>query len=165
MVSVVRRPGSGVVPAAIGGRGGRGGVLRGWGMCTEAERTPAFWPWSAALRGLLADVAPGAAAELTRTDTAELARLLPELADEKPTAVDPDGPADTDAARLQLFDAVARFLERLARLRPAFVVLDDLQWADESSLQLLEFVTRPLRPVPLVIVGAYRHDELAGGAV
>jgi tetratricopeptide (TPR) repeat protein len=142
----------------------RSGMLVGWGTCAEAERTPAFWPWSAALRGLLADVAPGAAAELTRTDTAELARLLPELADEKPTAVDPDGPADTDAARLQLFDAVARFLERLARLRPAFVVLDDLQWADESSLQLLEFVTRPLRPVPLVIVGAYRHDELAGGA-
>jgi hypothetical protein len=40
-------------------------------------------------------------------------------------------------------------------------VLDDLQWADASTLDLLRFVVRPYRPVPLVIVGAYRPDELA----
>ena len=79
-------------------------------------------------------------------------------------AVDPDSPTDAAAARLRLFDAVARFLERLARRRPTLVVLDDLQWADESSLQLLEFITQPVRPVPLMIVGAYRHDELGTDA-
>jgi predicted ATPase len=147
----------------IGVAAARSGLLVGWGTCAEAERTPAFWPWSMALRGLLAAVGPADAAELTRVETVELARLLPELADEG-AAADPGGPADVDAARLRLFDAVARFLERLARHRPAIIVLDDLQWADESSLQLLEFVTQPLRPAPLVIVGAYRHDELADDA-
>ena len=131
----------------------------GWGTCAEAERTPAFWPWSVALRALLTGVDPGGVAKLTGTDTAELARLLPQL--DPCAAVEPGDPADAEAARLRLFDAVASFLERLARHRPALVVLDDLQWADESSLQLLEFVTQPVRPIPLVIVGAYRHDELA----
>jgi len=144
----------------------RSGLLVGWGTCAEAGRTPAFWPWSMALRGLLTAVGAVEANELTRTDTAELARLLPELGGGPAERIDAgsgDGLDDTDAARLRLFDAVARLLERLARRHPTLVVLDDLQWADESSLQLLEFVTQPHRPVPLMIVGAYRHDELGTG--
>ena len=39
------------------------------------------------------------------------------------------------------------------------VVLDDLQWADDSTLELLRFLVRRPRPVPLVLVGAYRPDE------
>jgi hypothetical protein len=141
----------------------RSGLSLGWGTCAEAERTPAFWPWSVALRALLSTVHPDEVAELAGTDAAELARLLPQLADAL-AEVDPADPADAATARLRLFDAVARFLERLARRRPALVVLDDLQWADESSLQLLEFVSQPVRPVPLMIVGAYRHDELDADA-
>ena len=143
----------------VGVAAARSGLAVGWGTGAEAERTPAFWPWTAALRALLSTVDPAEVAELTGTDAAELARLLPQLADGT-GASDPDSPTDAGAARLRLFDAVARFLERLARRRPTMVVLDDLQWADESSLQLLEFITQPVRPVPLVIVGAYRHDEL-----
>ncbi|MGH3993847.1 MAG: ATP-binding protein, partial [Pseudonocardiaceae bacterium] len=151
----------------IGEATARSGLLVGWGSCVEAERTPAFWPWTAALRGLLTALGPTDADALARADTAELARLLPELAAAGSEAADAgpvDGPPDTDVARLRLFDAVARFLERLARHAPMLVVLDDLQWADESSLQLLRFVAQPYRPVPLVIVGAYRHDELGADA-
>ena len=141
----------------------RSEVLLGWGSCAEAGRTPAFWPWSVALRGLLAALHASDVTELTGTEAAELARLVPELA-VKSAAPDLElgcAGIDSDAARLRLFDAVARFLERLACRRRTLVVLDDLQWADESSLQLLEFVTRPHRPVPLLIIGLYRHDELA----
>lgn len=140
----------------------RTGWSVGWGTCADAERTPAFWPWSAALRGLLAAVGPADAAAVTRTDTAELARLLPALGG--PPVSSEDHPADPEAARLRLFEAVGGLLERLARARPTVVVLDDLQWADESSLQLLEFVTQVPRPVPLVVVGAYRHEETGAPA-
>ena len=144
----------------IGVAAARSGLAVGWGTCAEAERTPAFWPWSVALRALLTAADPTDVAELTGSDAAELARLLPQLPD-APAAVDPACPGDAELARLRLFDAVARFLERFARHRPMLVVLDDLQWADASSLQLLEFVAQPVRSVPLVIVGAYRQDELA----
>jgi AAA ATPase domain len=151
----------------IGEATARSGLLVGWGACAEAERMPAFWPWTLALRGLLSALDPTDAEALTRIDTAELARLLPELAAAGSEVADAgvvNGPSDADAARLRLFDAVARLLERLARQAPTLVVLDDLHWADESSLQLLRFVAAPYRPVPLVIVGAYRHDELGAGA-
>ena len=155
----------------------RSGWAVGWGTCADAERAPAFWAWSTALRGLLDATGP-----VVTEDGAELARLLPELSGQAageappepgagaadPVALPEPGtvpvaadPVDTEAARLRLFDAVARFLERLACRAPAFVVLDDLQWADASTLDLLRFVARPYRPVPLVIVGAYRPDELA----
>ncbi|MDD7942941.1 AAA family ATPase [Actinomycetospora lutea] len=142
----------------VGEAATRSGWSVGWGTCADADQAPAFWPWTTALRSLRAtgpDDAPPAA------DAAELARLLPELTEPSTPAAEP--PADPDAARLRLFDAVSRSLERLARRAPVFVVLDDLQWADESTLALLRFVTRPYRPVPLVIVAAYRHDELDAG--
>ena len=152
----------------IGEASARSDLLVGWGTCADAERTAAFWPWTVALRTLLAALDPTDADALTRIDRAELARLLPEAVEPPPdgTTSDPPGPEpmdaapDTEVARLRLFDAVARFLERLARHRPTMLVLDDLQWSDPSSLQLLRFVAQPYRPVPFVIVGAYRHDEL-----
>ena len=133
----------------------RSGWAVGWGTCADAERAPAFWAWSTALRGLLQAVGPTVTEGLS--DVEELARLLPELSGQagaEPSVV------DTEAARLRLFDAIARLLERIAGHAPAFVVLDDLQWADASTLALLRFVVRPYRPVPLVIVGVYRPDEL-----
>ncbi|MGE0295475.1 MAG: AAA family ATPase [Pseudonocardia sp.] len=128
-----------------------------WGTC--AERLPAFWPWTVALRAALAGLDREAVTALAGAETADLARLLPELGGGAG-----GDPPDSDAARLRLFDAVARFLERLARHRPLLVVLDDLHWADPSSLELLDFVTRPHRPVALALVGAFRHDELPGPA-
>ncbi len=138
----------------------RSGFTVGWGTCADAERLPALWPWTTAMRGLLSGLNATDAEALTRVDTAELARLLPELA---ASGAVTEPPGDADDARLRLFDAVARFLERLARCAPVLVVLDDLQWADDSTLALLQFVVRPYRPVPLVVVGGYRHDELGPG--
>ncbi|MDQ4089034.1 MAG: AAA family ATPase, partial [Actinomycetota bacterium] len=63
--------------------------------------------------------------------------------------------------RLLLMDAVNRFLQTLAATKPLVVVLDDLQWADESSLALLDFLARAPRPGPVALIGAYRHEELS----
>ncbi|PVY96706.1 ATP-binding protein [Actinomycetospora cinnamomea] len=135
------------------------GWSTGWGTCADADRRPAFWPWTAALRGLVADD-PDAVADLAGADADELARLVPELGE----GTHDTAPEDAGPARLRLFDAVAGFLERWARRHPSMLVLDDLQWADTSSLALLGHLARPHRPVPLVVVGCYRDDEL-GDAV
>ena len=72
----------------VGEAATRSGMLVGWGTCADAERTPAFWPWTTAVRGLLAGLGPDVAERATGIDTSELARLLPELgvAESEPTA-------------------------------------------------------------------------------
>ena len=134
----------------------------GWGTCVEAESAPAFWPWTMALRELIGGAGPALDVLPPGAAVDEIARLLPERGS---AGRETTGLADdTEAARLRLFDAAGRWLEEAARQAPTLVVLDDLQWADPSTLELLQFVARPYRPVPLVLVGAYRHDELGPAA-
>jgi DNA-binding winged helix-turn-helix (wHTH) protein len=64
-------------------------------------------------------------------------------------------------ARFGTFDAVVRELVESARARPLVLVLDDLQWADDGSLALLQFLVRAISESAIVIVGAYRDTESA----
>src|SRR5205807_3630831 len=71
---------------------------------------------------------------------AELSRILPEL-----RVRYPDLPAPTEdelTAKLRLFEAVARLLDALARSAPLALLLDDLQWVDGASLDLLRYLAR-----------------------
>ena len=61
-------------------------------------------------------------------------------------------------ARFRLFGAIASFLKNAAADRPILLVLDDLHWADEPSLLLLQFISRQIEDSNLVIVGAYRDE-------
>ncbi len=71
---------------------------------------------------------------------AELARLLPELRVRYPDLPTPT--EDELIARGRLFEAVARLLDALARNGPLVLLLDDLQWVDEASLDLLRYISR-----------------------
>ncbi|MEK6227412.1 MAG: AAA family ATPase [Chloroflexota bacterium] len=66
--------------------------------------------------------------------------------------------AGTD--RYRLHSAFAALLADLARERPIVIVIEDLHWADEASLELFPHLARKLRDVPLLLVGTYRTDEL-----
>ena len=50
------------------------------------------------------------------------------------------------AARFRLFDSVTIFLKNAAQSQPLMLVLNDLHWADKSSLMLLQFPARELTP-------------------
>ena len=59
----------------------------------------------------------------------------------------------------RLFEEISRALSRKARLRPQLVAIDDLQWADPSSLALLLYIARNTRLARVVLVGTYRVEE------
>ena len=80
---------------------------------------------------------------------AHLALLLPEL-----------GTAVGESDRPTLVEAVRRALATIAGRRPTALFLDDLQWADEATLELLPALARTLDGHPLVVLGAFRGDEL-----
>ena len=119
------------------------------GRCYESEGAPAFWPWTQILRGCL-EGSPNPAPP-------SLAGLLPEVA-ESGKATHETSPEE---ARFGLFAAAARLLSETAREQPLVVGLEDLHWADVSSLLLLDFVVRELSPEPLLIVVTCRELELA----
>lgn len=126
----------------------------GWGTCVEAVTAPGYWPWSRALDGVAAAVGP----ELALTSAAEDRALLAVIGRSFGTAAPSEG---LERDRLLLMDAVSRWLGKVAaEAGPVVVVLDDLQWSDESSIALLEFVARDPASASVALIGCYRHDEL-----
>ncbi len=77
--------------------------------------------------------------------------LLPELGGQG---------TEGDTIRLQLFEAVARLLERASEDGPLVLVMEDIHWADESTRHLLRFLTRALTDASVLMVATFRTDEL-----
>jgi predicted ATPase len=63
-----------------------------------------------------------------------------------------------------VFEAVRCAFEAIARRQPTVVFLDDLQWADHTTLELLGSLATHVADVPLLLLGAYRSDELGRDA-
>src|ERR1700742_4574479 len=119
-------------------------VLRG---AARQETTSAYGPVVAALRSALrAD--PDALSECGPL-TDSLAVLLPEL-----------GPAGEEVDTMTLRESLRAAFAAVADDAGALVVLDDLQWSDAANLEFLAEIAPTLDGVPLLIVGAYRSDEL-----
>ena len=63
--------------------------------------------------------------------------------------------------KLRLFQNVQQSLESLAAGKPVYFVLDDLHFADESTLHLFHYLARAARTMPLLLVGTCREEDLA----
>ena len=90
----------------------------------------------------------------------ELARLIPELSDRALADADPEA-ADPETRRYLMFEAVSALLDVACEPRPVLLVLDDLHWADRSTLQLLRHIVRGQTEAALLILGSYRDLEVA----
>jgi hypothetical protein len=121
--------------------------LEGFGV---RECASAYGPIVEVLRSLLQSRAGANAIELSFR--AHLAVLLPELG--RPArAVD----------RATLFEVIRSLLARAPAQHPLAVVLDDLQWADEATLDLLPALARSLDGEPVLLLVAYRSDDVPRG--
>src|SRR5262249_4622640 len=69
----------------------------------------------------------------------------------------------TDPRQQDLFEQYARVVQALARRAPLLLILDDLQWVDRGSTDLLLHLGRRLQGCRVLIVGAYRPADVALG--
>jgi len=124
---------------------------RGWGRAA-----PAYWPWVEVVRSLCVDVDGETLRRELGTGADELLRLAPELADRLPAAQSPargvTGEESSEIARFTLFDALVSLLRARSADAPLVVLIDDLQAVDEGSLVALDFVSRMLRDVAVLLV-------------
>ena len=72
-------------------------------------------------------------------------------------------PEPSSAFALKPHEAMARMLTELARHRPLILFVDDLQWADAGSISLLHYLSKHLVSSRVVVVGAYRPQDVALG--
>jgi DNA-binding SARP family transcriptional activator len=130
-----------------------------YGRCDEEEIFP-YGPWVEMLQSRLEGLEETEVAALAGTEAPDLARLLPEIRERLPQLEDATAAGDPETGRRQLFVAVQRLLSRLAADRPLLIVVDDLHWADRSSLLLGRHLARQQQLGPVLLVGTYRDTEL-----
>ena len=130
-----------------------------WGRCHEGDGAPAYWPWVQVIRSYAREADPVALAWEMGSGATEIARVVPEIAERLGDAGTPEA-GDDEQARFRLFDAIGGFLTAAASSRPLLIVLDDLHWADEPSLLMLQFLARGIGDSSLIVVGTYRDVEL-----
>src|SRR5438270_1834906 len=135
---------------------------RGWsvaiGRAYQVETGVPYALFSDALLPLVSKLEPATLSLLTRGATSEFAYVFPHLAapvsrERASTGADP---AEIKARLLWNF---TQFLGRLSAKRPLFIVLENLQWADASSLELLHFVARQINELEILILGTYNDAE------
>jgi predicted ATPase len=90
----------------------------------------------------------------------DIAEIIPEVHAKLPD-LEPAPALEPEQARFRLFDSITTFLKNAAQSRPLVLVLDDLHWADKSSLLLLQFLARQLSDSHLLVLGCYRDVDLS----
>ena len=163
LVMLVGEPGIGKTRTAeeLVTAGQHQGAMILWGHCYEQEGAPPFWPWVQAIRSYVRAHDSGTLRSVMGAGAAHIAEAVPEIRERLPGLVPPPALDSPEANRFRLFDSITTFLKNAAQNQPLALVLDDLHWADRSSLLLLEFVASEMANAYMLIVGTYRDVEVS----
>ncbi len=143
------------VAAGAERRGAR--ALRGG--ASEAEGMPPYLPFLESLGHHIRRAEVRELQAQTGALAAILTTLFPELA-LKLGNLQSSYPLPPDQARLRLYEAVGAFVAGIASDRPLLLILDDLQWADAATLDLLCAIARYQPAIRLLMLGAIRSGEI-----
>ena len=132
-----------------------------WGCSYDGEGAPPYWPWVQLLQSYVHQSEPGQLQSEMGAGAAGIAEIVSEVREKLPGLEPPPALDSPEQARFRLFDSISTFLKNAARRQPLVLVLDDLHWADRSSLLLLEFLAQELQSIPLLLIGTYRDVEVS----
>jgi predicted ATPase len=122
------------------------------GRCLPYGKGITYWP--------LRDLVRRAAGEVTLEGIERLLEGEPEAAKVAARVAGAIGIAGSTSAPEETMWAARRFLEHLARERPVVIAFDDLQWAEQTFLDLIEYLLGWIRDAPILIVCMARPDLL-----
>jgi DNA-binding winged helix-turn-helix (wHTH) protein/predicted ATPase len=129
------------------------------GHCSEHEESVAYLPFVEILESF---VERAQSEDRLRTalgpGISELGRLLPRLGNILP-GLPPARAFPPAQARRHLLNCFFDFAARVASARPALMILEDLHWADDSTLALLDHLAQRLLDQPLMVICTYRDTE------
>ncbi|HOT90077.1 MAG TPA: tetratricopeptide repeat protein [Anaerolineae bacterium] len=132
------------------------------GHCEDVEGRSAYRLFTEVLRTYLGTVPPEFFDAEARQQLSNFTPLIPEIHQMLPDL--PIPPAlDPKQEQLRLMTSLTQFIQRATQERTWFLILEDLQWADRSSLELLLYLGRHLPTMHIFIIGTYRDTEVPRG--
>ena len=135
----------------LAGRAEDGGAVVLLGGATDIAESPPFWPVASALRALLRSADGDAVRRVLTPWAAQLDELLT-LRSAVPSL------AGTQA-RVQTLELLHRVVLRLTARSAVVLVVEDLQWADRSTLDLLAYLVANLADAQLLLLGTHRTEQ------
>jgi predicted ATPase len=161
MVMLAGEPGIGKTRIAqeLASHAGSLGVQTFWGRCHAQEGAPPYWPWVQPIRTYIQQTDADVLGPQLGPGAGDIHEIVPEVRDKLPELELPT-PLEAVQARFRLFNSIASFLTNVARSQSLLLVLDDLQWADQPSLLLLEFLAEQVPDSRSMLVGTYRDVDL-----
>jgi len=125
------------------------------GHCHEQGDLP-YMPWVEMLEAVIRTRTPQELLTRFGPQASAIAQMAPALRRSLPELPPlPELPGAEQ--RWYLFSSVREYLSRLAAERPRLLVFEDLHWADESTLLLLEHAAEWVEHVPILLIGTYRE--------
>ncbi|MGA8031433.1 MAG: AAA family ATPase [Casimicrobiaceae bacterium] len=127
--------------------------------CYEIERAMPYQPVIDLVTRALDRVSDATLRALAPVSLAELAALVPEVGERFPDLprLSNDFP---EARQARLSRAVDQLIEAARGGRPAVLMVDDIQWADDASAQVLHFLARHAARRPVMVIYAYRDEAV-----
>ena len=141
----------------LGARAARRGWKVAYGRAFPVETGVPYALFADAFVPILRELDPDTLTLLTRGGADELRYLFPALGARGRDVEAPAG--EPDEVRTRLMWNFAEFLKSYAARSPLLCILEDLQWADESSLHLLHFLARQGQRQPILILGTYNDTQ------
>ena len=135
------------------------GALAVFGRCYESEGSVPYSPFVEMLEQALAIMPPDIVREDMGEDAPEVARLVPELRRRFPD-IGESLELPPEQQRRYFFNAVGSFVTRGAARFPLLLVMDDVHWADEPTLLLIEHMAALMPEIRILGVATYRDVEL-----
>jgi ATP/maltotriose-dependent transcriptional regulator MalT len=134
---------------------GRVAILEG--RCYDEDPAVPYGPFVDAIRAAMREYGPEAIARACDPWTADLLRLLPELASVAP---EPRAADDPQFQKRRLFEAIFSLIRPHDAQVCHVVVLEDAHWADPTSQELIQYLARVIERERLLLIVSYRTDEL-----
>jgi predicted ATPase/DNA-binding CsgD family transcriptional regulator len=132
------------------------------GKCFPTDLTFPYAPLRDLLRSCFASLSPAEIVAAVGSFARALSPLLPERVSLLPELANPPPllPLDPKQEQGRLFAALADFFTRQTGQRPLLLIVEDVHWSDDSSLEFLHTLARQMTSRPLLLLCSYRSDDV-----
>jgi DNA-binding CsgD family transcriptional regulator/tetratricopeptide (TPR) repeat protein len=132
------------------------------GQCFPADRSCPYAPLFDLLHAFLAPLSATRIARALGSSARALFPLLPEQVQHLPelASLPPLSPLEPEQEQRRLFATLAEVFTKQASSRPVLLVVEDIHWSDESTLEFLLFLARKTVALRLLVLLTYRSDEV-----